>query len=191
MLERWKREAGDETFQLRLQELATLRTNHQNLGKHYAGELQRLEQGRQASQLTKFLERFFIENFEIRGIGSTRKAILASFGIETAADIDWNKVIAVKGFGEKMTRELVDWRKGLERRFVFDPSKGIDPVDIAALNQRYAVKHRHLEGELRAGPEQLMQIRQKILQYRAQLTPSIQKAALQVAQAEADLAALG
>lgn len=191
MLERWKREAGDEIFQLRLRELATLRTNHQNLGKHYSGDLQRLEQGRQASQLKKFLERFFIENADIPCVGRARKAILASFGIETAADIDWHKVIAVNGFGERITRELVDWRKGLERRFVFDPSKGVDPADIATLNQRYALKHKHLEGELLAGPEQLMQIRQKILQHRSQLLPTLQNAALQVAQAEADLAALG
>ena len=73
---------------------------------------------------------------------------------------------------------------------MFDPSKGIDPAEVAVLNQRVYSQHKHLEGELLAGPEQLMQIRQEILQHRSQLLPTIQYAALQVAQAEADLAKL-
>jgi len=188
---RWNLEAGDGKFQSKLKELANLRTEYESLANQLAQEKQRLQQNLRNTQLHKFLDKFFLEDHNIPGVGPTRKATLASFGIETAADVTWNKVMAIKGFGQKLTRELVDWRNGLERRFVFDPSKGVDPADIAAVNQRFSQKRKQIEGNLLAGPEQLNQIRGQILQQRTQMLPMIRAAAQQVAQAEADLAVMG
>lgn len=184
----WSLEAGEVRFQDKLKELMRLRAELEGLPNQLAKEKQKLQQNLRDSQLHKFLDNFFIENHNISGIGPTRKVVLASFGIETAADITWNKVMRISGFGQKLTGELVDWRKSLERRFVFDPSKGVDPSDIAALNQRFVQKRKQIEASLLAGPEQLNQLRGLILQRRTQMLPMIQAAAQQVAQAEADLA---
>jgi DNA-binding helix-hairpin-helix protein with protein kinase domain len=141
------------------------------------------------SQLQKFLDGQYIDNHSISGIGPSRKATLSSFGVETAADVTWNQIINIPGFGSTFTRELVDWRKSLERRFVFDPSKGVNPADIAALNQRFSHRRKQIEVSLLAGPEQLINIRDSVLEYR-KFFPVVQQAAQQLAQAEADLSLL-
>ena len=49
-------------------------------------------------------------------IGSARKAVLASFGIETAADVNQSKVLAIQGFGPGLVAELMAWRQGLAQQ---------------------------------------------------------------------------
>jgi DNA-binding helix-hairpin-helix protein with protein kinase domain len=190
-VDRWKVEAGDGMFQAKLRELSNTRTEYEGLANQLAQEKQKLQQNLRNTQLHKFLDTFFLEDDNIPGVGPARKATLASFGIETAADIKVNTVMNIKGFGPKLTRELIDWRKSLERRFVFDPSKGVDPADITAVDQRFAQKRKQIEGGLLAGPEQLNQVSRQILQLRAQMLPKIRAAAQQVAQAEADLSVVG
>lgn len=190
-LERWNLEVGDGRFQEKLKELLSLRTEYESLANQLAHEKQKLQQNLRDSQLHKFLDKFFLENHNVPGIGPTRKATLASFGVETAADVNWNRVTNINGFGQKLTHELVNWRRGLEERFVFDPAKGIDPADIAAVNQRFGQKRKQIEGSLLAGPEQLNQIRAQILQQRSQMLPMVRTTTQQVAQAEADLSVLG
>lgn len=189
--ERWNLETGDGKFQVKLKELSNLRIEYESLANQLAQEKQKLQQCLRNSQLHKFLNKFFLEDHNISGVGPTRKSTLVSFGIETAADVNWNRVMDIKGFGQKLTRELMDWRNGLERRFVFDPAKGVDPADIASINQRFGQKRKQIEGNLLAGPEHLNQVRRQILQKRTQMFPMIRAAVQQIAQAEADLAVLG
>jgi DNA-binding helix-hairpin-helix protein with protein kinase domain len=171
--------------------LFNLKTEYEGWDKQLAHEKDMLQRNLHDSQLNKFLENFFLESFTIPGLGSTRKVILASFGIETAADVTRDKIIKIKGFSESLIDEIVDWRKGLERRFMFDSSKGVDPADIAALNQRFAQKRKQMEGTLEAGPEELKQLRELIVQNRTKLQPMLHAAAQLAAQAEADLSLLG
>jgi DNA-binding helix-hairpin-helix protein with protein kinase domain len=185
--ERWNTDAGDGRFQAKFKGLLSLQTEYGDLANQFAQEKQKLQQNLRNAQLHKFLDRYFLGDHNIPGVGPTRKATLASFGIETAADVTRNAIMNIKGFGHKLTGELIDWRNGLERRFVFDPSKGVDLADISAVNQRFNQKRKQIEGMLLAGPEQLSQVRGHILQQRTQLLPTMRAAAQQVAQAEADL----
>lgn len=189
--ERWNTEAGDGKFQSKFKGLLNLKTEYGDLANQFTQEKQKLQQNLRNAQLHKFLDRFFLGDHNIPGVGPTRKATLASFGIETAADVTRNAVMNINGFGHKLTGELIDWRNGLERRFAFDPSKGVDPADITAVNQRFNQKRKQIEGMLLAGPEQLSQVQGHILQQRTQLLPTMRAAAQQVAQAEADLSVMG
>jgi DNA-binding helix-hairpin-helix protein with protein kinase domain len=56
-------------------------------------------------------------------------ATLASYGIETAADVDASIAGKVLGFGPARTADLLAWRAQVESLFRFDPSKGVDPAD--------------------------------------------------------------
>lgn len=184
---RWNAEGGDGKFQAKLMELAGLRKEYEGLANQLALEKQKLQQNLRNAQLHKFLDRFFISDHAISGVGPARKATLASFGVETAADVTKAKILRIRGFGPSLADTLVGWRTSLERRFVFDPTKGVDPADTAALNQRFSQKRKQLEGSILAGHEQLVQIRGQILQQRSQLLPVLNAAATRVAQAQADL----
>lgn len=188
-LNQWQSDAGDTKFKTKYKELSDLRLEYENLANQMNVERQKLQDNVRENQLQKFLDGQYIDNHSISGIGPSRKATLSSFGVETAADVTWNQIINIPGFGSTFTRELVDWRKSLERRFVFDPSKGVNPADIAALNQRFSHRRKQIEVSLLAGPEQLINIRDSVLEYR-KFFPMVQQAAQQLAQAEADLSLL-
>ncbi len=97
--------------------------------------LDQLRQSQRKIQLDKFLDRFQIEDADIQGIGPGRKRTLVSYGIETAEDLTPQSIAGVPGFGPKMADRLLKWRRSLESKFVFDPSRAIDPVDINKVEQ--------------------------------------------------------
>jgi DNA-binding helix-hairpin-helix protein with protein kinase domain len=187
----WRDEAGDVKFQRLLEELTHHRKEYASLDTSYSQEYQKLKTTIEIRQMTRFLNKFFISDHKIPKIGPTRKATLASFGIETAADISKHKITMLPGFGESYTRELLKWQAAIIKGFVFDPNKGIDPLDTADLNRRFALKQQQLEANLSAGIEKLKQVRNQALQQRQQIESAVIIAARELAQATADLKALG
>jgi DNA-binding helix-hairpin-helix protein with protein kinase domain len=183
----WQNVSSDEPFQTALKKLKEQRNEYENLLQEITLEQQKLQQNLPNIQLRKFLESQFLDQHKITEIGQTRKAVLATHGIETAADIDESRLANIKGFGRQLINILLDWRKSLEQNFTFDPSKGVDPADIAAVQQRFAPKLQQIENYLLAGSEQLNQIKTQILQQRTQLLTQINQVYYQVAQAKADL----
>ncbi|HMH54340.1 MAG TPA: hypothetical protein VK548_29160, partial [Candidatus Acidoferrum sp.] len=119
-------------------------------------------------------------------IGPGLKATLASYGIETAADVASRTVSAVPGFGATRTKELLLWRQSIERGFAFDPTKGIDPADVQALDLKFASRRQELEQELRQGQPQLYGLRAEAEQKRSALTPQFLRLAQTLEQAKAD-----
>lgn len=180
----WNLEAEHESFQLVFKQLSNSRTEYEKLLRQLHDKKEQLARNVRESQLHKFLSQFFIRQYKIPNIGATRVVTLASFGIETAADIERSRILGIRGFGEQLAAELINWRRGFESQFVFNPAKGVDPADIRAAEQRFAPKLKQAEGVLLAGLEQLTQLRQ---QRRTQLSLEIQEATRQVKQAEADL----
>jgi DNA-binding helix-hairpin-helix protein with protein kinase domain len=186
---RWKLEAGEAAFKERLNEATRLKGRHENLNNEYSREKEKLEAAVRDRQLHKFLGTFFINDHSIPKIGDGRKATLASFGVETAADIEPARILGISGFGQGLTQELVQWRQGLERKFRYDPSKGVDPADIAALNQKFRQEKTRIEGGLLATPEMLNKLMEQTLIKRKAIRAQIEDAAKALAQARADLAA--
>ena len=82
----------------------------------------KLEQHQRHRQLQEFLEGFEVRGAKLAGLGSSRIATLGIFGIETAADVTSANISRVPGIGLVLTPALVEWRRGLERSFRFDPS---------------------------------------------------------------------
>src|SRR5690606_6586791 len=122
------------------------------------------------------------------GIGSGRIAMLASYGIETAADERKNKILRIPGFGDVLAGRLVEWRRKHERNFRFNPNEGLDPRDIAALNRDLAIKTQHLVWTLQQGPVKLQRASREIAAARARLMPVLERAwtALKLAEARRD-----
>ena len=119
-------------------------------------ELGKLKSTREARQRTAFLDQFLIRSARVGGIGPVRKATLMSFGIETAADISQYTVRQVPGFGEAMTKNLLDWRHSLESRFRYNPVRNAqDVADESRLRSDFAKRKRNLEAVIRNGSRAL------------------------------------
>lgn len=182
-----KRDAGPDGFHARKVQLVNLKEEYEQLPVEEKKEIDKLQLTAQQRQMQSFLEKFFIDSANISGIGPTRKAALSSFGIETAADVNRNRVMQVRGFGEALTSTLLDWRASCERRFKFNPAAAASPLDKNAIHIKFAAKRATLESSLSAGPAELQKFCQSAMAQQTKLKPLLEAAAREVAQAEADL----
>jgi DNA-binding helix-hairpin-helix protein with protein kinase domain len=177
---RWQSLSSDSAFSSTYKRLQNAYIEYKNLPNHYQAE-------KKAALLQAFLERYFIETAEITNIGKKRSLVLRSYGIETAADISFNKIFSIPTFGQVLTQNLVDWKNALENRF---QSYKSPPQDLAALNgidQRYSRRRSELEGNLVSGKTQLEQSCNTLVKKREQLKKEAESVAKQLAQAKADM----
>jgi len=190
IIARAQQETNPEAFSKRKQELAQLRNEYQHLPEREKTEITNLHATAEARQKHQFLERHFLDAASISGVGPAKKAALRSFGIETAADATWNKVISVKGFGEVLTRAVVDWQKACERRFVFNLNLAVTEADKNAVRAKIATRKRTLEITLNAGAAELQRLRQDMISKAKPLSPALQAASQKLAQAQVDFNAI-
>jgi DNA-binding helix-hairpin-helix protein with protein kinase domain len=186
----WRQEAGANVFHDTLRDLEKKRLEHQGLATLRQRKINELHANLRNAQLHRFLDRHRIENADLKGIGEGRKAVLESYGIETAADVIPANVMRVPGFGPALTEKLFDWRKEIERSFVFLPTKGVDPADLAALERSLATTRNQLEKDLQNGPARLRQAARLVAARRQSLHSQMMRLHEELAQAEADFEAL-
>jgi DNA-binding helix-hairpin-helix protein with protein kinase domain len=147
--EAWQRAASStKCFDLRREATETIRQLTELPTEERRGR-DELERKKKELQLYRFLDSVLIRNSKIKKIGSGRKATLASFGIESAAAVDVNKIAAIPGFGPTLISELLAWRQGVVARFVFNPKEPVNPIDLANLKSKIANRKAALEKGIR------------------------------------------
>jgi DNA-binding helix-hairpin-helix protein with protein kinase domain len=163
-LKRLERDADGEVqrrqdaFDKQLADLAWCKQRLAKLQSEEHFELQDLELHARERQLEEYLEGLFIRDAKIDGIGRSRVAILESYGIETAHDVDADIISLIPGFGPMLTGNLLAWRALHESRFQFNPAKGVPPADVVRIRSRYRQMRFSLEQRLAAGRKELTEI---------------------------------
>ncbi|WP_407732876.1 helix-hairpin-helix domain-containing protein [Pseudomonas citronellolis] len=190
-LDTMKREADPQHFHQKRDALAKLKTEFDALGAREQHDIAALSQNIEKRQRQRYLEAFFIDRANLPGIGPAKRAALSSFGIETAADVEWNRIRRIKGFGEVLTRTLVDWKKSLDRQFKFNPKQAVTQNDINNVRRNIQNRAREIEEQLRKGLAELQQFQARQEHAVRRHMPIVQNAAQQLAQAEADLWEIG
>lgn len=132
--------------------------------------LQNLEADREKAQFRKYLETTFLQLNSVPGIGPGRMATLASYGIETAADITEAALDPVPGFGPSYTQRLLSWRRNVERKFVFNPAIGVDPAQIQSVEASIASRRHELEQRILKGPEELTSLKETLTNARNEIS---------------------
>lgn len=145
-------------FDRKKNELSVLRNRHTELSGQLAADRQRLAARAIEIQRTGYLQQYFVKDAAIPDIGPTRKATLASFGIETADDVTEDAIRAIPRFGEKLTSRLLAWRAEVEATFRFNPAVGIPDHEQRALEFRYFQQRQPVEVGLTDGEKQLAEI---------------------------------
>lgn len=138
-----------------LDELRAAKTQLACLPTKRADRIAKLALDAQTRQKNAYLRGKFIRDYNIRDIGPTRVATLTSFGIETAFDVEPRSIRRIGGFGAHLTKRLLDWRKQMEDKFVFDPSADDKTTEIARIDAELSTEQRRLEATLLSGPEKL------------------------------------
>jgi len=188
MLERYCQLAETHAFSDKLRQLVQIKASLDGLHRHHQLARLKLRESVRDAQLKKYLGGFLIANAKIGLIGPGRKATLASFGIETAADVSATMLARVRGFGEAQKADLLAWRSGLEAKFLFNPTRGVDPHDDQALTAQFAMQKSRLDTTLREGLGELQKLRFDLLRMRSATEALLDGAAHTRAQAEADYA---
>jgi DNA-binding helix-hairpin-helix protein with protein kinase domain len=104
-----------------------------------------------AEQRARYLGQFRIEDAGLHNIGPARCAVLRSWGIDTAGEVDAAKIAEIPGFGRNLTDRLVNWRWGREQNFKFMPLSIADPIEVRKLDRELATRRIKLMKELRNG----------------------------------------
>ena len=159
----WQQHAGDAEFYIRKRKFQTIRTELNEIPAKRIRDLDNLKQNQRKLQLDRILDRFDLDGAKIEGIGPGRKRTLESYGIETAEDIDPQRIATVPGFGPVMIERLMKWRRSIEAKFVFDPTKAVDPRDIARVEQNILTLRTMTEAAAKAAYAEAMQTHERVL----------------------------
>lgn len=187
VLNEWEMEAGPGRFERKRAELRKLVSEYRNLPALERNRLEELNRRKEETQRQRFLEGHLIARAKISGIGEGRKATLASYGIEDAWDVMYHKICAVPGFGDVMATNLVAWREAIERKFVFNPSLGIDSAAIQRVRDGVARRAIEIEQALARGPIELEELRTQLLSARNRPPQRLFEAHRALRQAQFDL----
>lgn len=110
----------------------------------------------QSEYIETYLKRFNITEAPLVGLQYTPRSALVtaliSAGINTAYDISYARVDAVRGFARKRTQRLVDWRYNLEQKARRQMPQDLSLDEKRAIRGRYEAQRRVWESEL--GQEQ-------------------------------------
>jgi DNA-binding helix-hairpin-helix protein with protein kinase domain len=182
----WQNNAGPASFSAAKARFDLARTELKGVPAKRASELEKLKQSQRKLQLDHFLDKFELEDAKIDGIGPGRKRTLASYGIETAEDIVPRRINAVPGFGPKMVERLMRWRRSIEVKFVFDPTKAVDPRDIAKVEQQILALKSKAESAAKTAYAEALQAHARVLAIRQAGRRKMDELQNEVAQARAD-----
>jgi DNA-binding helix-hairpin-helix protein with protein kinase domain len=128
------------------------------------------------AQMDQYLAGFRVEDAKLHNIGPARSAELRSWGIDTAADVDRDRILQIPGFGPTMVQRLVNWRRQLEKRFRYKPAQNTNRRDVQRIDRDLARRRTQLMTDLRAGIGPLEDMSKTIRDARARLRPQIEAA---------------
>jgi DNA-binding helix-hairpin-helix protein with protein kinase domain len=160
------------------------------LEKKFQGEGQDLEKNREAMLREQHLRNCFITDADIPGIGTTREQLLASFGIETAFDIEPGPIDMIKGFGKVLTGNLMAWKKRMIKEFRYDPTKRVPEAELRTLALKYQQLQDSLFAHLERGAVELESLARTVQHEQQAREPELRRLAVVWAQAKADIQVL-
>jgi len=191
-VEDWERRCGIDQIESLKESLIEAKRSFESLAGEERETVSKHQADRRERQLTSYLERFRIRNVKISGIGPTKEATLASYGIESAADVDSGKVLGVPGFGPVNSRALLEWRRGLESKFNYDPNpNAADQAVLGKIRADTTRKAAQLRQQLTSGAKELWKAVQACEPMRKTVDPVLSRLGATRSQIKADFTFLG
>lgn len=140
--------------------------------------------------LEVYLSSFKIGDANIPGVGRKNLELLKGFGIRSAADADAKHLNSLPPIDDEVKTKIVEWRKNLERSFVYNPDTEIPGGEQKRMSDDFAKQRGRIERQienllvnLRSGSTMLRQRQQH-------LSAKAETVARQLLQSESDLSAV-
>ena len=100
------------------------------------------DQSSEAEQRARYLAGFRIEAAKLTNIGPARCAVLRFRGINTAADVEEDRISEIAGFGKSLTDKLVIWGAVKEKAFVYNAAAIADPLEVQRIDRQLGAPHQ-------------------------------------------------
>jgi DNA-binding helix-hairpin-helix protein with protein kinase domain len=166
--------------------------SYRGLDKERQSKISQYHSNRKKYQLEAFLRQHKICRASINGIGPAKVAALESWGIESAADATYSRVSSVPGFGPVFSTRVDNWRKSIERKFVFNPNKdSADKKALQLIDDDFANREARLKSKITGGAKDLGVAIEKVNLRLKQKDAKLSQLFLAKAQAENDLKVMG
>jgi DNA-binding helix-hairpin-helix protein with protein kinase domain len=155
-LDSWETRCGLDRIEALKAELVEFKRDLETIPAQQSAAVTRYQNDRRALQLQDYLERFRIRDQKIHGIGPSKLATLASYGIETAADVTEEQVRSVPGFGPVNSLPLIEWANSRARGFVYNPQQTPkDQMELARISSDLQSKARSLQSKITSHSQSL------------------------------------
>jgi DNA-binding helix-hairpin-helix protein with protein kinase domain len=145
-------------FENRRKALRALCDQYDGLRSREKADISLLQSSCFNRQRDQYLRAHSVRDASIPLVGAGRKATLASYGVETAFEVEASRISGIPNFGETLTANLLAWRRQVESTFRFDPSKGIPQSDLDMVRLKYFQLGQQITLQLTQGPNQLKAI---------------------------------
>jgi DNA-binding helix-hairpin-helix protein with protein kinase domain len=183
----WARAARATGFVEMRARLAQVRRALKEQRRRYEAEIAVLRKNREREALRRYLESHVIAVNLIPEIDKRAKAMLLSFGIETADEIEAASLREVPQLTRMQRARLVMWRESIERSFRTQPRQALDAKAVRDIETRHVSERLKHRAELASGAALLRQIAHDLESRRPALERQARERAEAYRQAEADM----
>jgi DNA-binding helix-hairpin-helix protein with protein kinase domain len=183
----WARAARATGFVEMRARLAHVRRALKEQRRRYDAEIAALRRNRDREALRRYLESHVVAVNVIPEIDKRAKALLLSFGIETANDIESASLREVPQLTRPQRARLMLWREAIERSFRTQPRQALDTKAVRDIETRHVRERLKNQAELAAGAALLRQIARDLESRRPALERQARQRAEILGQAQADM----
>ena len=164
---------------------------YRELPRQKEARLKEIEAQNYQQGLEFYLKGFVLKDAEIFGLNDERLNLLNGNGVKTAAQIDNNSLAKVPHLSHPHKRILLEWRSGLEKKYVFKPSSKSIKENQDKLEGEIFVRRAQLETDLRGALPQLQQASVQLTKKHHDLAAQSEKIVAKLSQAESDFKRVG
>ncbi len=86
----------------------------------------------QEVQKSEFLRGYLVRDYmrQIEGLTVSDVTMMESFGMDSANDVERMRLYGIPGLDPEVVMELLQWRRDIEQKFVFNPEHGITLANV-------------------------------------------------------------
>lgn len=164
----WAAKADPELFDLRLQELSSIRQAlHSNVKRYEAARNARIRE-LHTKDLENYLRKYSIYAADVDAATVTKLRRLAEASIQSAADISADS-LKLRNEDDKFARELLEWRAALVEQFWHSSTYSLPPHEERAILERIRREDVAMRRELLAAEAELAEFAKRLEENQTEL----------------------
>lgn len=184
LTQNWNKLCTDDRFERLFNELESARQRLQSIVLKRDSAVSALTQGSIDRQRDRFLSTHMIAPLKLPGLGSSQKAMLASYGVDSADDVLREHARLPDLLPADVVPPLIEWARELEQHFLAVPGISADPADVREIERILGNEQRNLLAVLSRGEERLKDVAADMRVRRMKVRRELDVARLELEKAE-------